>query len=109
MGDLFEWASGLAEGKHVWRNAAPLPWDQEIARFFSTLEKFDGVLAGATTLGFSTEQIFQGPIADALTHIGQLSLLRRMANCPVRGENYVQANIKTGTVGADQPKPVQEF
>jgi hypothetical protein len=109
MGDLFDWALKMANGKHEWNSAPPLPWDQEMARFFSALEAFDQRLAAAEPLGFPAEKLFQGPIADALTHVGQLAMLRRMAGCPMRGENYVRANIATGRVGADQAPPVFEF
>jgi hypothetical protein len=53
--------------------------------------------------------LFQGPIADSLTHVGQIALLRRMAGSPVRGENYFQAEITAGRVGAGQAPPRREF
>lgn len=109
MGDLFDWALLLANGKHEWRNSTPLPWDQEVARFFAVLEAFDQRLASGTPLGFPVEKLFQGPIADALTHVGQLAMLRRMAGCAVRGENYFRADITAGRVGPDQAAPAVEF
>ena len=109
MGDLFDWALGLADGKHEWHNAHPLPWDAEVARFFAALEAFDRRLASGRPLGFSAEQLFQGPIADALTHVGQIAMLRRMAGCPFRGENYFMAEITVGRVGLDQAAPRVEF
>ena len=109
MGDLFDWALGLADGKHVWHQAGPLPWDQEVARFYSTLEAFDQRLASGAPLGVSEEQMFQGPIADALTHVGQIAMLRRLAGCKIPGENYLRSEITVGRVGADQAAPVQEF
>jgi len=111
VGDLFDWALGLADGRHVWRDSKPLPWDDEVARFHATLERFDARLARAETdpLGNSPEKLFQGPVADALTHVGQLNLLRRLAAAPVKGENYYKAEIATGRVGADQAKPRVEF
>ncbi len=109
MGDLFDWALGLADGKHVWHDSAPLTWEDEVARFFRTLETFDHRLASADPLGFPAERIFQGPIADALTHTGQISMLRRMAGCPARGENYFRAEIQTGHVGIEQAASKVEF
>ena len=53
--------------------------------------------------------MFQGPIADALTHIGQIGMMRRMAGAPVRGENYFKADIAAGRVGAEQSAPRFEF
>jgi hypothetical protein len=109
MGDLFDWALGMADGKHVWHEAAPLAWDGEMARFFATLEAFDRRLASGAPLGVSEEKMFQGPIADALTHTGQIAMLRRLAGCPIHGENYFRSEITAGRVGADQAAPVQEF
>ena len=80
-----------------------------MARFFAALEKFDHRLASPKPLGFSPEKLFQGPIADALTHIGQIALLRRLAGAPVRGENYFKAQISAGRVGREQAKPRAEF
>ena len=60
-------------------------------------------------LGCPAEKLFQGPIADALTHVGQLTLLRRMAGARIRGENYFAAEIEAGRVGADQSTKRMEF
>lgn len=109
MGDLMDWASELARGQHVWRTATPLPWPQEVQRFFASLARFDTYLASAEPLGWSAEQLFQGPVADALTHVGQLTMLRRLAGAPIRGENYAKAQIETGTVGLEQAAPRVEF
>jgi hypothetical protein len=109
MGDLFDWALGMADGRHVWNEANPLPWASEVERFFATLEKFDQRLASGAPLGVSEERMFQGPISDALTHTGQIAMLRRLAGCPIHGENYFRAEIAVGRVGAEQAPPVQEF
>jgi hypothetical protein len=109
MGDLMDWALGMADGKQVWRNAAPLAWDLEVARFYAALEAFDQRLATGAPLGVSEEKLFQGPIADALTHIGQIAMLRRLAGCKIPGENYFRSKVVVGRVGADQAEPVQEF
>jgi len=109
MGDLFDWALGMADGRHEWHNSKPLAWDDEVARFFGTLEKFDRRLATGAPLGVSQEQLFQGPIADALTHTGQLAMLRRLGGCKITGENYFVAHVAVGRVGAEQARPVQEF
>ncbi len=109
IGDLFDWALKMADGKHEWHNATPQPWDEEIARFFAALEAFDRRLASGEPLGFPAEKLFQGPIADALTHVGQIAMLRRMAGCGIRGENYFKAKIAAGRVGADQAAPAFEF
>jgi hypothetical protein len=109
IGDLFDWAVALADGKHVWHNSKPLGWEREVERFFAGLRKFDRRLAAKKPLKFSVEKLFQGPVADALTHVGQLALLRRMAGGPIRGENYLLASISAGCVGRKQPPPAREF
>ena len=109
MGDLFDWALCLADGRHEWHDSVPLPWDDEVARFFRALQTFDDRLAANQDLKHPAEKIFQGPIADALTHTGQLAMLRRMAGAPVRGENYFMADIACGRVGAEQPAAKREF
>jgi hypothetical protein len=109
VGDLMDWGVVLADGKHVWHDSKPLPWEREVNRFFAALRKFDRRLASKKALGFSAQKLFQGPVADALTHVGQLALLRRMAGSPVRGENYFKAGICAGRVGRKQRPAVLEF
>lgn len=109
MADLFDWALTLADGNHVWRDSPPLDWDAAMDRFFTTLEAFDRRLASQRALAAAPEKLFQGPIADALTHVGQIAMLRRMAGCPCRGENYFAAKIEIGCAGAEQAAPVKEF
>jgi hypothetical protein len=109
MGDLFDWALSIAKGQQAWNNSTPLPWAQEGERFFKTLQAFDAYLASDAPLAVSAEKLFQGPIADALTHTGQIAILRRMAGCPMRGENYFVAEIVAGCVGQEQAAPVREF
>ena len=109
MGDLFDWALSMARGQQTWRNSTPLDWDAEVARFFETLGRFDAFLAREEPLHASVGQLFQGPIADALTHTGQLTMLRRIAGSPIKGENYAQADIVAGRVSAEQTAPRREF
>ncbi len=109
MGDLFDWALSVANGAENWHASAQLPWEQETARFFRTLAAFDARLAAPAPLAVSEEVLFQGPIADALTHTGQMMSLRRMAGQPARSENYSRARIAAGQIGADQPHPAREF
>jgi hypothetical protein len=109
IGDLLDWALCTAKGDHTYKESSPLPWEEECSRFFKTLEAFDSYLASYATLGFPEEKLFQGPVADALTHVGQISLLRRMAGGPVRGENYFRAKIEAGRVGSDQSTDRYEF
>jgi hypothetical protein len=109
IGDLLDWALALANGKHVWHDSTPVDWTDEVARFFAALERLDARLASEAPLGFTEKQLLQGPIADALTHVGQITMLRRMFRSPVRGENYLLADIVAGRVGPEQSAPRREF
>jgi hypothetical protein len=109
MGDLMDWALSMAQGKPQWRDAEPLAWDGEVARFFAALKKFDDYLASGQTVHATEERLFQGPVADALTHTGQIAMLRRLGGAKMMGENYYVAEIVTGRVGAEQAAPVKEF
>jgi hypothetical protein len=108
IGDLFEWARTAVEGNMKWETAEPRDWDGAVSRFFDTLGRLDAALASAP-MQAPAEKIFQGPIADALTHVGQLTMLRRMAGAPIRGENYYVAVIAVGKVGVEQAAPRREF
>lgn len=109
IGDLLDWALSLARGAQKWRDSAPLPWDEEIARFFAALQVLDSYLESDSQLGTTAEGLFQGPVADALTHVGQIAMLRRMAGAPIKGENYYKAEIVAGRVGPDQSSKRVEF
>lgn len=109
IGDLLDWALSIAVGKQTWHNSTPLPWEEEAARFYAALQAFDSYLASDEPLGAPVEKLFQGPIADALTHVGQIAMLRRIAGGPIKGENYYKAEIESGRVGADQSSKRTEF
>jgi hypothetical protein len=109
IGDLFDWAVSIAKGKQEWHDSPPLEWNREVDRFFETLGRFDAFLASDAPLAASAEQIFQGPIADALTHVGQLTMMRRLSGSVVRSENYFRADIVAGRVGVQQTAPRREF
>jgi hypothetical protein len=111
MGDLLDWALSMAKGEPKWHTSEPLPWEQERERFFLALRTFDEALASAEPLHYELTRLFQGPIADALTHTGQLTMLRRLHGAPVKGESYNRADIASGRVGSEQtpPDPRYEF
>lgn len=109
MGDLFDWALSIAKGKQDWHDSPSLPWAGGVKRFFAALEQFDAYLASGQPLAAPDRKLFQGPIADALTHVGQIAMLRRLAGSPIRGENYFRAAITAGRVGPEQPAPAREF
>lgn len=109
MGDLLEWAVRAADGSAQWRPVSPGDWDGDIARLFAALKALDERLASDAPLACEAQRIFQGPIADALTHVGQLATLRRIAGSGVRGESYFRADICAGQVGPEQAPPAFEF
>ena len=76
---------------------------------FSAMKALDDFLASDAPLQANAEKLFQGPIADALTHVGQLCMLRRLAGSPVRGENYSVAEVHACRVGPVQSSPKREF
>jgi hypothetical protein len=109
IGDLLDWGLSIAQGRRTWHDSNPLPWEQGSERFFAALKKLDDFLASSAPVQASLEKIFQGPVADALTHVGQINILRRLASAPVKGESYYEAAIETGRVSADQAAPKREF
>jgi hypothetical protein len=109
MGDLFDWALSIARGNQTWHDSTPLPWDAEIERFFASLKKFDDFLDSSEPLHASAEGLFQGPVADAFTHVGQIAMLRRLASSPIKGENYFRAEIAAGRISLEQSAPRREF
>jgi hypothetical protein len=109
LGDLLDWALSMAKGGREWHDSAARAWDQDVARFFSALKAFDDYLASDQPLAAPAEKLFQGPIADALSHVGQIAMLRRVAGAPIRAENYYVADITAGRVGREQSAPRLEF
>ena len=109
MGDLFDWALSLAHGEERWHDSTPNSWADDTARFFAALTRFDDYLASGAPIHTPAEKLFQGAIADALTHVGQIALMRRLAAAPIKAENYCVARIETGRTGVDQNAPVMEF
>jgi hypothetical protein len=107
--DLMDWALTQARNKQAWADSTPGTWDDDTTRLFKAMSDLDEYLESDEPLGYPPGQIFQGAIADALTHVGQISYLRRMFGDPVRGENYFRADIATGRVGAEQSAPRREF
>ena len=109
LGDLFDWALSQAKGAEAWKDSTPLEWDREVQRFFAAVARFDDFLASDAPLSVAPERLFQGAIADSLTHVGQLAMLRRLAGAKIHGENYSRAEIVAGRVGPDQVAPRREF
>ena len=99
----------MSRGETGWKNSAPKTWDEESRRFFERLTEMDQLLASEEAIQAPLEKLFQGPVADALTHVGQIAMMRRMAGSPMRGENYYIARIEAGQVGPEQAKAMKEF
>jgi hypothetical protein len=109
MADLMAWGVTIADGDIKWKADGSDEWDREVARFFDGLAALDAALAANGPFKGSIEKLIQGPLADALTHVGQLAMLRGMAGVPVRPESYAKAKIEAGRVGRDQAAPGYEF
>jgi hypothetical protein len=109
MADLMGWAVRMAEGEYLWRAEGTSDWDTQIRRFFDGLAALDRILASGAPPGNAPELLIQGPLADALTHVGQLAMLRGAAGAPVRPESYARAEIVVGRVGLEQAAPGREF
>ena len=109
LADLMSWAITIAEGNVKWKAAGTDDWEVEVKRFFSGLFILDRVLDEKTLPDVDIEQLIQGPLADALTHVGQLAMLRGMAGHAIRPESYARAEIVRGRVGPDQAPARREF
>lgn len=101
IGDLLEGSLYLVKGELVYLASAPLPWEDEIKRFFSAVKTFDSYLASDGPLACPVEKLVQGPIGDALTHVGQIVMLRRLAGKPVRVDGYFTAEIVAGEINEE--------
>jgi hypothetical protein len=109
LGDLMDWAVSIAEGAQRWVPVMPVTWEEGVARFYANIASVDAYLASDKPLASPAGQLFQGALADAFTHVGQINLLRRMAGGPVKGENYFRADIVVGRIGPEQTPPRREF
>ena len=109
LGDLMEWGDHMARGEYRWSDSHAGEWSDDVERFFTELGRFDATLAGDAPLAASLQKLFQGSIADSLTHVGQLTMLRRLYGSPIRGENYSKADITLGRVGREQAPSRVEF
>ena len=109
IGDLLDWGLSMANGQRAWHDSKPQSWTDDASRFHAALAVFDAYLASSEPLHALAEKLFQGPVADALTHVGQLAMMRRLAGAPIKGENYYVADIAAGRVGPEQAAAKREF
>ena len=109
LADLMTWGVAMAAGGKEWKAGGSDDWAVEVERFFAGLAALDAAIAADGPFAGSIDKLIQGPFADALTHVGQLSMLRGMAGAPVRPESYARATIVVGQVGLEQALPGFEF
>jgi len=109
VSDVLDWGLSIAQGKQSWKSSDPMAWERETERFYASLKNFDDYLASPEALHAPAEKLFQAPLADALTHVGQIAMLRRMAGAPAKAENFFDADIVPGRVGPEQTKPKVQF
>ena len=96
--DVLDWGFVMAKDKHVWNESKPQAWDLDVARFLAVLAAFDAFLASDAPLQAPLDKLFQGPVADTLTHIGQIAMMRRLAEAPVKPENFFRAEVVMGRI-----------
>jgi hypothetical protein len=99
VGDLLEWGLAMAKGEQKWRDSTPLSWEEETARFFDCLRRFDDYLASESPLAVPPERLFQGPVADA-----SADRASPKDGALVRGENYFVVEIEAGHAGPKTPR-----
>jgi hypothetical protein len=109
IGDLLEVSAARLRGPAKWKEATPDTMEKQTARFHAALASIDEVLASDASIDVPLTKWYQGPFADALTHVGQLAMLRRMSGAPMKGESYFYADIQAGRVGPDQAPPDAKY
>jgi hypothetical protein len=106
MTSVLGYARTFFVGGRYWPEDLP-SLEEEISRFHAMLSDLARHLKEGTELreGVTAERLLQGPFADAMTHAGQLAMLRRLAGAPVPPENFIVAEIEATRLGPDQPAP----
>ena len=105
MTGVLGYARTVFEGG-VWQPDRLATMEDEIRRFHEVVTDLARLIEqGRPGGGVSLAQLLQGPLADVMTHAGQLAMLRRLAGSPVPPENFMRAQIDAGNLGPDQPAP----
>ena len=104
MRSVLGYARTKFRGGHYQGDPAPT-WDEEVVQFHQMLEDLSLHLAGDDPLDVEPEQLLQGPFADAMTHAGQLAMLRRLHGAPVPPENFIVADVSAENLTRNQPPP----
>jgi len=108
MSALMGYVRTLFQGGSYPVKPDPLPtFNDEVARFHDLVGAVGELLSSGAPCSISTEQLLQGPFADTMTHVGQLAMLRRLADSPVAPENFIYADIRADRLHADQPAPAR--
>ena len=108
IGDLIQGSLFLMKGEFVHLQSPVQSWAEDVKRFFAAAREFDSYLASDAPLAQPIEKIVQGPIADALTHVGQIVMLRRLSGKPIRAESYFNAEIKAGKINENASRSLFE-
>ena len=90
---LMEWSAGLFRGESGRPELTVLPWLPAQHRFEVAVDELDRAILAADLSTVKWEMLLQGPLTDTLTHIGQITMLRRLAGAPVTGGGYFRAPI----------------
>lgn len=106
MTGVIGFARSLFDNGDAWPNKMPT-FKEEIERFHNTLEELGRHLdSGKDPRDTTLERLLQGPLSDAMTHIGQIAMLRRLYGSPVPGEGFMLADIRMDNLSSEQPPPV---
>lgn len=79
--------------------------DQELERFHAMLESLGAHFTTGEFSRMSPERLLQGPLSDAMSHVGQLAMLRRLFDSPVPPENFIMTDVDAHNLSANQPPP----
>lgn len=80
--------------------------DEEVERFHEILDSLSSHFSTGEFSTMSPERFLQGPLSDAMSHAGQLAMMRRLYDAPVPPENFIMADIHANNVSEHQPDPV---
>jgi len=94
-------------GGEWWPDPLDTP-EEEIIRFHDMLQDLsDHLEVGDALVDTTPYRLLQGPFSDAMTHAGQLAMLRRLHGVPVPPEDFIHAEIDPGEPGRDPSAPTR--
>jgi hypothetical protein len=83
--------AALTDGHFHEEQGGPLSLERD--RADAAIRTLANSLVGRPLTPETTKRLLQGPVADAISHVGQLALLRRLIGSPIAGENFYAAAI----------------